>query len=106
MTRPVSKDFIAAMEEKLEHGRKMGKVGWDSHWKDPNLKANFTVHTLRNILEEEFWELEDLVFVYLDYADSGTTADLAEIRHEAADVANVAMMIADMVGALKEEKDA
>jgi len=111
MTRSVSADFVLAMEEKLEHGREKGYTGWDSSWKnisgDRGLISakDFSIHTLRNKLEEEFWELEELIFQLLDYEDRGTKADvnLADVRHEAADVANVAMMIADMAGALNDD---
>jgi NTP pyrophosphatase (non-canonical NTP hydrolase) len=103
MKRLVSKDFIAAMEEKLEWGRNQGRTGWDSKWKKISVDS-FTIHNLRNKLEEEVWELEDLIFALLDYEETGSAADvdLADVRLEAADVANVAMMIADMAGALNE----
>lgn len=106
MTRSVSADFILAMEEKLQQGRDKGRTGWDSKWKKISVDS-FTLHSLRNKLEEEFWELEDLVFEILDYNDEATEEDIQEatkeLRHEAADVANVAMMIADMAGALNDD---
>lgn len=102
--RGVSKDFVLAMAEKLSAGRVKGRTGWDSKWKNISVDS-FTIHNLLNKLEEELCELEDLVFDLLDYDEVGTAADvdLAEVRLEAADVANVAMMIADMAGALKDE---
>ncbi len=108
MPRSVSADFILAMEEKLEHGRKMGRTGWDSKWENISVDS-FTLHNLRNKLEEEFWELEELIFEILDYHDEATEESIKEateeLRHEAADVANVAMMIADMAGALRDVRD-
>jgi hypothetical protein len=102
MKRAVSADFILAMEEKLQHGREKGRTGWDSKWKNVSVDS-FTLHHLRNKLEEEFWELEELIFELLDYEEQGRVVDLTEVRHEAADVANVAMMVADMAGALNDE---
>ena len=102
MTRSVSADFILAMEEKLQHGREQGRTGWDSKWKNISVDS-FTLHNLRNKLEEEFWELEELIFELLDYEEQGRIVDLADVRLEAADVANVAMMVADMAGALNDE---
>lgn len=104
MTRSVSADFILAMEEKLQHGREQGRTGWDSKWENISVDS-FTLHNLRNKLEEEFWELEELIFELLDYDEIGTKADvdLADVRLEAADVANVAMMVADMAGALNDD---
>ncbi len=97
MRRLVSRDFIAAMEEKLEHGRSQGRTGWDSHWKKWLGKAveyDFVLSGLLNKLEEEVGEL--LVEV------ANGTFDKKKIRLEAADVANVAMMIADVEGALND----
>ena len=99
--RLVSLDFIAAMEEKLQWGREQGRTGWDSNWEIISVDS-FTLHNLRNKLEEEFWELEELIFELLDYEEQGRVVDLEDVRLEAADVANVAMMIADMAGALDD----
>jgi len=88
--RPVSIDFIAAMNERLERDLEMGKRGWDSRWihiyEDDKL-----IEMLRIKLHEEVEELFDV----LNEPD--------DLRLEAADVANIAMMIADIAGALKDE---
>ena len=102
MSRPVSKDFIAAMEEKLEWGRNHGRTGWDSHWKKVTIDS-FSIWSLMGKLHEEVPELygEIQASEGLSYGDRGP--DLLALRKEAADVANVAMMIADMAGALNDE---
>ena len=90
MKRKVSKDFIAAMEEKLEHGRRMGRKGWDSEWKETTFDGDPLIGLLQK-LDEEVNEVIEAIRI----------GDLQGLRHECADVSNVAMMIADLTGALK-----
>ena len=96
--RGLSSDFLAAMREKLECGRDSGYVGWDLHWKDcvweedPDNPTGF----LAKRLEQEVQELILAV----------KSGDKKCIRLEAADVANFAMMIADIEGSLGNETEA
>jgi NTP pyrophosphatase (non-canonical NTP hydrolase) len=87
--RNVCLDFIAAMNEKLEHGRLCGRDEYDEYWHGTNLYSGIFLDRLL----EEFAEL-------LRAVNDGTKQD---IRSEAADVANFAMFIADIHGALKKE---
>lgn len=91
--RPVSKDFINAMEEKLEHGRRRKRKGWDSHWAGylKSIGEGPTSYLMRRLFVEVF-ELQDAVLY----------KSKEMIRLEAADVANFAMFIADCHGALEE----
>lgn len=96
--RPVDKNFIKLMEVKLQHGRKCGYVGWDQHWKDclfeiSNIKG--PTGLLINRLQEEVTELVVAL----------ASGSHKQIALEAADVANFAMFIADIVGGLDEEYD-
>lgn len=94
--RDLSPDFLAAMREKLEFGRIKGHRGWDEHWKDcgktfhPTGPFGFLMRRLR----EEVGELTEAL----------TRGDKDHIRSEAADVANMAMMVADIEGALRDWK--
>ncbi len=99
--RSVSADFVLAMEEKLEHGRNMGRTGWDSHWEEISVDS-FDIFGLLHKLEEEVQELWAEVNALADPHPDAVN-DSSAMRHEAADVANVAMMIADMAGALNDE---
>ena len=91
--RPVSSDFIRAMEEKLRHGRNMGRTGWDTHW----LKISVSTFGMPSLIEKLEEEVKELL-KELKPMDR----DLNAIRLEAADIANVAMMIADLAGTLDE----
>jgi NTP pyrophosphatase (non-canonical NTP hydrolase) len=93
--RSVSADFVLAMEQKLEWGRSQGRTGWDSHWKNVSVDS-FGIPALFEKLQEELDEL------HFEAMDGRGEYDLEKLRLEAADVANVAMMIADMAGALRE----
>jgi len=94
--RGLSQDFLKAMREKLEHGRNKGRFGWDEKWKNHFFERSplGSKGMFFQMLQEEIIELAFAL-------ESGRNS---EIRHEAADVANFAMMIADIHGALKEEK--
>ncbi len=109
MKRQLSDDFLKAMEEKLEHSRNKGRTGWDSKWK----KASIDSFGLGDLLDKLFEEVEELV-IEVETITNGEymlrthgiaePADLAAVRLEAADIANVAMMIADMAGALGDDR--
>lgn len=86
--RPVEKKFIEAMEEGLEHGRKMGRTGWDTHWKETKFES--AKAGLLDKLDEEYQELVEAV----EDGESFQT-----ILKEAGDVANIAMMLADITAA-------
>lgn len=96
--RGVSKRFLQEMRKKLEHGRNRGRTGWDEHW---NCKFSMTpqgTHGLMMIgLRAEMAELE----IAINKAQESLNPEtLAAIRSEAADVANFAMMVADIHDAL------
>jgi len=95
--RSVSADFVLAMEEKLQHGREMGRTGWDSHWEIVSVDA----FILPNLLDKLDEEVAELVEVVNELRLTGGKQN--EVRLEAADVANIAMMIADMAGVLNDE---
>lgn len=92
MPRGLVKDFLAAMREKLELGRRKGREGWDSKW-----NCSFQVQLrgahgyLMAALQAEVIELALAIH----------HGNRKQIRLEAADVANFAMMMADIEGALE-----
>ena len=92
--RGLSKDFLAAMREKMEYGRRWGYEGWDSHWQGRFGHASLRGATgkLMKRLQKEVIELALAIY----------SGNKEEIRLEAADVANFAMMIADAEGTLDE----
>ncbi len=90
--RSVSADFVLAMEEKLQHGREQGRTGWDTHWEKTSID-DFGPDQLVAKLHEEVDEV--IVALY-----HGTDA---ELRLECADVANIVMMLVDMLGVLDDE---
>lgn len=80
--RGVSKLFVMAMEDGLHRGRLHGRKGWDERWSNyPNSSDALADMLVR--LDEEVIELSD-----------------DPSLKEAADVANIAMMIADIVRVL------
>ena len=83
--RPVAGEFINAMEKGLAHGRRMGRTGWDSHWQE----CSFTDVRLGLLdkLDEEIKELIEAI-------ENDENGDV--VLREAADVANIAMMLADI----------
>lgn len=113
--RPVSKEFINAMESKLEHGRQMGRVGWDSYWDDTTFEniidkqpINWGDNTplvlidaLVNKLDEEWDEFFDI----LDKIRIGIfdDVDYDELLLEGADISNVIMMILDVIKKWRED---
>lgn len=89
MNRPVVDEFIEAMEAGLEHGRKEGRTGWDSKWQDSTF-----LDVESGLLDKFDEEVKELVIAVELGSD--------DILREAADVANVAMMLADACGALED----
>lgn len=79
MARGLSADFLAAMRGGLDKGRRAGRIEWDTRARG-STDSYFMVR-----LQEETLELAIAL-----HKGSGP-----DIRREAADVANFAMMIAD-----------
>lgn len=101
--RSVSSDFVLAMHEKLVEGAKKGYKGWQSYWEESSVEG-MGLHFLLNRLEDEYFELQEKIMSAL-YSEPPKEIDKEAIRHEAADIANIAMMIADMAGALNDVAD-
>ena len=95
--RHVDKKFIAEMERKLESGRSRGYVGWDRHWN--NCSFLISPQGVRELL---FKKLQAEQTELLLAVASG---DPKRILEEAADVANMAMMVADIHGGLRSKKE-
>lgn len=97
--RGLSKAFLAAMKERLDHGRKKGYVGWDQYWEDcifpidPMGENGFLMQRLREEVEELAKAVRRVIST-----EKGSAKD---VLLEAADVANFAMMVADIEGALE-----
>ena len=86
--RPVSKKFIELMEEKLEEGRCKSYTGWDEHW-----EYTITSTPLCGVNGYLFQRLLQEV------VELGIAIEKNEnVASEAADIANFAMMIADLQG--------
>lgn len=94
--REVSKDFILAMEEKLEQGRKKDRVGWDQHWND----CFFPVSDVKS---GNGLFMRSLLCEVLELAQAIEQGNVKQIRLEAADIANYAMFIADIHNSLEDE---
>jgi hypothetical protein len=88
--RDLDKRFLNAMREKLQHGRDRGYHGWDQKWKDTVWPTNNPSGYLLDRLNHEILEL----------AVAMETGTKEQIKQETADVANFAMMIADITGSL------
>lgn len=88
--RNLDKEFLNAMREKLQSGRERGYHGWDHNWKGTVWPTNNPRGYLLDRLNHEVLELAIAL-------ENGTKE---QIRLEAADVANFAMMIADITGSL------
>ncbi len=87
--RGLSKEFLRAMRNKLEHGRQRGYDAWDNHWKFCDLGD-----------ETDSWLLKRLAGEMLELAQAMKSGNKKCITEEAADVANFAMFIADYYGDL------
>ncbi len=95
MNRGLSERFLNAMRAKMESGRNNGRHGWDSNWED----CYFDV-LLEDLLEGLLDEVEEL-----KEALEGRADDCTKVYLEAADVANFAMMIADVALGLERSYD-
>lgn len=86
--------FLKAMRYKLDEGRK-SYVGWDRHWENTRFdsRPHGSTGSFMQRLQGEVLELCLAI-------ENGSPED---IRNEAADVANFAMFIADIHGALSEK---
>lgn len=85
MSRGLSQEFLNAMREGLEKGRRNGYRGWDQYWE----KVTFPCAPIVYMMIRLHAEVDELV-VALHKDDSKL------ILREAADIANFAMFIADM----------
>ena len=83
--RGLSKEFLDAMRRKLDHGRRCGRVGWDRHWEN----TVFPCPPDQLMMERLHQEIDELVVALHE-------GNPKKILHEAADVANFAMFIADL----------
>jgi NTP pyrophosphatase (non-canonical NTP hydrolase) len=84
--RPVSKDFVYAMERKLDYGREQGRVGWDTYWKESTFDS-----PVFDGLKAKFYEEVTEVFAAL------AEDNLENVADECVDVANLAMMLWDFI---------
>jgi hypothetical protein len=89
--------FIDAMERGLAHGRDQGRTGWDTRWKFWQSEPA-TLNDIQLMLEQKLdEELDEFRTALEDNIPS------LYILHEAADVANILMMLAD-VATLKQAR--
>jgi len=72
------------MRDGLENGRDKGKVGWDRKWKD----TRFPYDPMQYLVDGLHREVDELVVAL--------KIEPTRVLREAADVANFAMMIADI----------
>ena len=93
--RGLSKQFLEAMRQKLEHGRRRGHTGWDKHWEC------YVHRSLAGVDGELMSRLYEEVAELIIAVHEGKPE---KIRLEAADIANFAMFIADIEGALESDK--
>lgn len=84
--RGLSKEFLDLMREKLKKGSYEGKWGWEEHWQNFNYPSD-----LFQCLQDEVIELAIALENFR--LNKGS---LDHVLYEAADVANFAMMIADI----------
>lgn len=91
--RGLNTDFLNAMREGLERGRNKGQRGWDERW-DDTMFCGIPSGPHGTLMLHLYDELIELAIAL-------TKNDPAQIRCEAADVANMAMMVADYHEALK-----
>ena len=88
--RGLDRQFLIAMRDKLECGRRTGYIGWDKHWKGCTwYKRPFGVDGI--LMDRLFEEVRELVVAV-------AIGKAPDILSEAADVANMAMMVADIHG--------
>ena len=86
--RGLSKRFLDMMRHKLDSGRHKGRVGWDRHWTNCSwaMQPCGVEGALMYGLRQEVRELEEAL----------RHGKPEQIMEEAADVANFAMMVADI----------
>ena len=96
--RGVDKSFIRLMETALKDAREnKGKTWWELHWKVDDL-------SLIDIAEDIFEAfVRDVDKLLASIGDDWTEIDATFVAEEAADVANFAMMLADLAKKLEEE---
>jgi hypothetical protein len=87
----VDPKFIEAMETGLAHGREQGRTGWDTNWAQWMDDAT----TYSQVFEGLIDKLEEERHEFLDAVRMGLPPD--QVRREAADVANIAMMLSDLI---------
>ena len=87
MERGVDLDFIIAMQKGLRHGRSQGRTWWEQQFIVDGVTPMAMLHELKKKFTEELNELTDAI----EYG-----APASEVLDEAADVANMAMMIAHL----------
>ena len=93
-TRGLDEEFLFTMREKLAHGRRQGYVGWDRRWKNCTFPSGIRCGPFSFLMERLRHEVVELTCALI-------SGDKKSIRSEAADVANLAMMVADIEGALE-----
>ena len=93
--RGLSKRFLEAMRQKLEHGRQKGHTGWDKHWNCYTWGP--LAGTNGELMSRLYQEVAELIIAVHE-------GNPETIKLEAADVANFAMFIADIEGALESDK--
>ena len=93
--RGLSKPFLEAMRQGLEHGRQKGHTGWDKHWDCYVYRSLSGVDG--ELMSRLYKEVAELVIAVHE-------GNPETIKLEAADVANFAMFIADIEGAFQLEK--
>lgn len=97
--RDVSAEFIKAMEEGLQHGRAQNRTGWDTGWLGEDYIPLIVM--LRKKLAEEIKELDELIESSLEAEDNSALTVSSEFDamaiKEGSDVANIAMMITDIL---------
>lgn len=85
--RGLSTKFLDAMRDGLERGRRRGYKGWDEGWRN----VSFPCSPRRWMIMRLHQEVDELI-VALDRGDPKE-----RVVSEAADIANFAMFIADIV---------
>lgn len=83
--RGLSQKFLEAMRNGLERGRQHGYMGWDLKWKD----VAFPYDPVQFLIDRFHQEIDELIVAI-------SKDQPEDIMREAADVANYAMMIADI----------
>jgi len=96
--RLIDHSFMEAMEDGLERGRKKGRVGWDRGWL--NTKFDEIPLTSHGQIFEMLQRYVRKLAIEID--DTSKSRDVEKIKKQAANVANLAMMVADIHEALND----